>query len=159
MRFARSTKEAFPNERFYAVECFTPRRSSFLSVKVIALALIGLVLLISTQLAKASDSWSAGQQVLAAGAIALHLADWSQTRAISSTPGYEEKAPITKAVIGSHPDEGKVDAYMVVTGLLILGAAHLLPEYRTAILATWAATRLAVVVHNNSIGLRIGGSF
>lgn len=111
-------------------------------------------------------AWETHQIALGVLAAGLHIADWGQTRHIarSNEPGYMgeryiEVAPITREAIGEVPTKQKVDAYMLATGALFLGAAHLLPEYRTAILAIWAATRLQVVVNNYEIGLRVGGSF
>jgi hypothetical protein len=170
MNYARmnsSTKQAFANERYYAVECHTPRRNLTPRILFLAFAaLVGLFLAQAVSAQERDDSWQTHQYAIAASAIVLHAVDWRQTRhiATSNEPGYNgpryvEKAALTKRVIGETPSHGGVDAYMLATGVLFLGAAHLLPEYRTAILATWAATRLAVVVNNHSVGLRIGGSF
>lgn len=110
--------------------------------------------------AQSSSEWQAHQLALAAAAVALHGADWAQTRRIHESDGrFREAAPITKAVIGESPDAARVDAFMLVTGAAVFAVAHFMPEYRTAILTAWAASRLVVVVNNHSIGLRIGGSF
>ena len=107
-----------------------------------------------------AQEWTGAQLALAAAGTALHIVDWGQTRHIAVSQGaYSERAPVTRMVVGEHPSTGRVDAYMLGTGALFLLAAHLLPESRTAILATWAATRLAVVINNDRIGLSFHGSF
>lgn len=129
-----------------------------------------IVAILATCLAKPAFAqgreWSAFQMTLGAAAVSAHLADWGQTRHIarSNEPDYLgaryiEIAPITRDVIGARPKMESVDAYMAVTGLAFIAAAHFLPEYRTAILTVWAVSRIAVVVNNNQIGLSIGGSF
>ena len=108
----------------------------------------------------AAEAWEPHQLALGAAAVGLHLADWGQTRHIAASNGrWVESMPITRDVIGENPTTARVDLYMLGTGALFLGAAHLMPDYRTAILAFWVVSRLSVVVSNHAIGLRIGGSF
>lgn len=115
-----------------------------------------LFLVANAAYAQNDREWSTLQIGLATAATAFHIADWGQTRAISESNGrYYESAPITKKIIGTQPSRGDVDAFMVGTYFLFLGAAHFLPEYRTSILGLWAATRLVVIIHNDRIGLHI----
>jgi len=120
----------------------------------------------ATSACAADAEWAPHQIALGGVAVGLHLSDWGQTRHIarSNEAGYVgqryvERVPLTRSVIGEIPTTRRVDTYMLGTGLLFLAAAHLLPEYRTAILATWAASLVVVVVENHAIGLRVGGSF
>lgn len=139
--------------------------------------IIAAVLLSTGVAAYAGDSttdrsWTTGQKALAGVALAAHVMDWNQTRMISrnlctvcdrSSPyasgGYYEKAPITRHIIGTHPSIGEVNTYMLGTAVLFMAMAHYLPEYRYAILGTWAVTRLAVVYQNKQIGLSVGFDF
>lgn len=111
--------------------------------------------------AHASDrDWKPHQLAMGAAAVAMHLADWGQTRHIAVSNGrFHEDAPVTQAVIGRQPGTGEVDLYMAATGALFLAAAHFLPDYRTAILAGFTVSKIGLVVNNHTIGLRIGGSF
>lgn len=43
-RMYSSTKQAFPNERFYAIECYTPRRRP--PRWLITLACVGLIVMV-----------------------------------------------------------------------------------------------------------------
>lgn len=133
-------------------------------------AAIALALALLAGTAHASESvdssWQPHQIALGAAALALHVIDWGQTRQVarSHEPGYTgptyiERGPVASSVIGSTPSRGQVDAYMVVTGLVMGAAAHFLPEYRTALLAGFGAGKLAVVIHNRAIGVQFGGAF
>lgn len=113
-----------------------------------------------------AEEWKPHQVALGAIAMTMHMIDWGQTRHIAATndPDYRgyryvEKGPIARHVIGEIPSRSRVDAYFLLTGALLFGAAHFLPEYRTAILSAWAAERFMVVLSNHEIGLRVGGSF
>jgi hypothetical protein len=135
-------------------------------MKHVALSAVLVVATLATPARATDRDWSTQQLVLGGVAVGLHLADWGQTRHIarSNEPGYTgqryvEAMPLTRDVIGEVPTTRRVDTYMLGTGLLFIAAAHFLPEYRTAILATWAVSRVFVVVDNHELGLRIGGSF
>jgi hypothetical protein len=131
---------------------------------IVALALA----LLSAQVATAEPSdtaWQPHQIALGAAVAALHVADWAQTRNIarSNEPGYSgpqyiERGPVA-SFIGSTPIRGQVDAYMIACGAFMFGLAHVLPEYRTAILAVFGVAKVAVVIHNKGVGLSIGGAF
>jgi hypothetical protein len=85
--------------------------------------------------------------------MALTVADWGQTRMIARNPQtYRELNPI----LGPHPSQSKVDAYMIgylATQYLIAECA---PEPIKTILLTYVLTVQANAVRNNrSIGLQI----
>jgi len=138
-----------------------------LALRLLATVAAILALAIAPRCSRAADrDWSDGQLVLAGAAIVLHSLDWAQTRHIARTnePGYVgsqfvEKAPGTRAFIGETPSTRGVDTYMLATGAAFLLAANYFPEERNAILGFWAATRLAVVIRNDQLGLRVSKAF
>jgi uncharacterized membrane protein len=101
--------------------------------------------------ARASE-WSAADRALLAGAMALHLADWSQTRTIATDDRWYERNPI----LGRHPTRVQVDAYFAGTALLMLAAAHYLPSWRTELLTGYVVVGFMAVGNNLALGIRVG---
>lgn len=101
-----------------------------------------------------AEDWSDTDRALAVTALALHVADWSQTlRIIRPGSGLHEINPI----LGEHPERGAVNAYFVGTSLLMLALAHAMPEYRRGLLIGYVAVGGATVLRNRLVfGLRVG---
>lgn len=99
-----------------------------------------------------AQGWTVQQQVLAAAAVVVHTVDWGQTRYIAKSDGrfYE-----TNPLLGRYPSTERVDAYFAITGFGLLALAHLLPEYRTAILGVWLGVELAATGNNYRIGIKV----
>jgi hypothetical protein len=100
----------------------------------------------------AADSWSNADVAREAAYLALHVADWKQTRTASEQPErYQEQNPI----LGEYPSIKRVDTYFAVTALLHVGAVHVLPaRWRPAFQYFWIGVEAGVVTKNYKIGLR-----
>jgi hypothetical protein len=103
--------------------------------------------------ARASE-WSDTDRALAVTALALHVADWSQTlRIIEPHNGVREANPI----LGPYPSRGDVNAYFAGTALLMGVLAHALPEHRRGLLLGYVAVGLVTVARNRIVfGVRVG---
>jgi hypothetical protein len=101
----------------------------------------------------APEDWSTSTRALTGLSMALTVADWGQTRMIARNPQtYRELNPI----LGPHPSQSRVDAYMIgylATQYLI---AEYAPEPMKTLLLTYVLVVQAKAVGNNrSIGLQI----
>lgn len=102
--------------------------------------------------ASPASDWTKADTAREATYLALHVADWGQTRDIANNPGYWETNPI----LGEHPSIRRVDTYFVFTGILHVGVAYLLPSrWREAFQLTTTGIEAAFVYSNNSIGLKV----
>lgn len=114
-----------------------------------------IILLLFPITAFSSDAWTTSDSVREATYLALHVADWGQTRYANSDENrhlYEEQNPI----LGKHPSIKRVDTYFAVTALLHVGVAYVLPrKWREAFQYTTIGGEAIVVFRNNSIGVRI----
>ena len=82
---------------------------------------------------------------------ALLFADWKQTRQIARQPDrYYERNPI----LGKHPSVGRVDTYMVASGVLHwIISAKLSPKWREQFQLVSISMQANVVQQNYEIGL------
>lgn len=95
---------------------------------------------------------------------AIHLIDTGQTLHIARAPEcYYENAPLTRAIIGKHPNEAEVAAIMITYSLLHDYISDRLREREN--LAWLRAFQVVTilnsgrnVIHNHQIGLRPFGS-
>ena len=89
-------------------------------------------------------------------AIALHCADWLQTRWISSQ-GALNGIHETNKILGPHPSLRQVDMYFAIAlvGLLIIvmAAYHLEGWIGLVLAALWAGVELYFVVRNRRLGI------
>ncbi len=110
------------------------------------------MLLISTPVG-AFDDWDRTDYALLGTSTALMVVDWRQTHQIAAHPRkFHEINPI----IGRHPSHADVDIYFATSWLVKAGIAHVLPSaYRKAWLGAITGGSLAMVIHNNSIGLGV----
>lgn len=89
--------------------------------------------------------WDWRDTGLLSSAIAGLYADRESTKAALKRPDRQE----TNAVLGTHPNDAKVDNYFGTTGLLTAGGALALPaEYRRPLLGLLSGTELALA-HGN----------
>ena len=80
------------------------------------------------------------------------VADWGQTRSIAYHPEYHENNPI----LGRHPSVSRVDTWFIGALAVSNGIMIALPKkYRPYYAGTVTAVETYLVVHNNSIGLKI----
>jgi hypothetical protein len=114
--------------------------------------LLSICLAMTTLSNSFAGDWSAEEKWMLAGASALHIMDWGQTRYISKNPDrFYELNPL----LPDHPSLGEVNRHFLMTGLLMLSFAHFLPDYRKAILMTYIGIQTVNVTRNYTIGLRV----
>ncbi len=84
---------------------------------------------------------------------AVHLADWGQTLDIARNPdSYYEINPI----VGKHPSVGRVNTYMALSLIVHTGISYLLPsKYRRWWQIGTIGVTTSLVIHNNSVGLKV----
>jgi hypothetical protein len=97
-----------------------------------------------------SEPWTDTQKVLSASYLTAHVIDWGQTRD-SAKNYYGEK----NTILGAHPSVGKVNAYFVLTPILLYYALDAIPEYRTPALVVLTAVEIAVIARNYRIGVKV----
>lgn len=95
--------------------------------------------------------WDNKEVALGVTALALHVIDWKQTQMIVKTPGYYEQ----NLLLGKHPSMSAVNTHFLISGLLVAGLAHFVPEYRKEILSVYVVVQTVNTVRNYSIGLRV----
>jgi hypothetical protein len=116
-------------------------------------ALVALVLALAALHEAAAREWTAEERALGAAALALHLADWSQTLRIGEPDnGVHERNPI----LGPHPLRSEVNVYFAGTTLLMALLAHALPEIRRPLLYGYIAVGAVAVGNNLALGVRVG---
>jgi hypothetical protein len=79
----------------------------------------------------------------------LIMADWAQTRTVASNPNFVEANPL----LGKYPTRNQVDAFFITNLVVInyVGENHI--TNKKLYYGVMSATRLAVVLHNRSIGV------
>lgn len=96
--------------------------------------------------------WTKQEKQWAAAALAVTAVDWAQTRYIAAHPDrFRELNPL----LPDHPTLGQVNRHFVRSILITGLVAHLLPEYRLAILRTTAVLELGVTARNAYIGIGV----
>ncbi len=99
-----------------------------------------------------ADKWTQQDIQLETIIIALQIIDWGQTHSIIDDPEFEEGNPL----LGSNPTSGKVNLFFIATTIIHIGITHILPQkHRKGWQSAFIAVSGAVVLHNNSIGVRI----
>ena len=85
----------------------------------------------------------------------LNIIDWGQTRYIAQHP--ESFHEVESAwMIGKHPDEKRVDIYMVESAVLHFIVAYYLPEsWRTPFQYLTVGGKLNATIGNASIGIKV----
>ena len=80
------------------------------------------------------------------------LVDWGQTRYIASHPReFREANPF----LSNHPRMSEVNRHFVLGSLIMFGAAHYLPQYRSTLLKVWVVIGVGANAHNAAIGVRL----
>lgn len=100
-----------------------------------------------------AGDWTKEDTEWQAAYLALHIADWGQTRDAAAHPGrYVEQNPI----LGEHPARAQIDKYFVATALLHTGIAYVLPpDWRRAWQQITIGFEVGVVARNARIGLQV----
>lgn len=100
-----------------------------------------------------NDKISDASKVLAALFTLAHAADWSQTLHIARNPDkYYEKD--SSRFIGTHPSTGKVNSYMLFSGLTNgLGPFLFSKPYREILQGIALSDKLRVIKQNEGIGI------
>ena len=113
--------------------------------------LLGVALLCFSFQANATDRWTKSDIAREAVYLTLHVVDWGQTRD-SVDKGYIEK----NAILGEYPSKEEVNRYFLITGLLHVAAAHLLPsDWRGRFQYSTIAVQVYCVHNNYNLGLKI----
>jgi len=100
----------------------------------------------------AADSWTDGDTNREYAYLALHTADWLQTRQISKHP---ERWGESNLILGKHPSTRNVDVYFALAGLAHYEVAKLLPtEWRKAFQYLSIGIEAGYVAHNLAFGVR-----
>lgn len=95
--------------------------------------------------AKASD-------YMLIGSLTLHAVDWMQTRQIAKSSRYQED----NILLGHHPDVKAVNAYFILTGVILIQAHYLLPKrLRNTLHIFYMLNQTAFVLSNANIGVKI----
>lgn len=111
-----------------------------------------ILLLLSCPTLYATDKWTKQDIELEAVVIALQIIDWGQTRGIANDPEFEEGNPF----LGSNPTSGEINLFFIATTILHVGITYILPQkYRKGWQSAFIVVSSAVVIRNNSIGVRI----
>ena len=91
---------------------------------------------------KSADRWMLGVYAV------LHLMDYRQTSNIDNEGGRE-----LNPILGSHPTQGDINIYFLLTGLAVVGAACLFDEpYRGWFLSAEIGIKSATVYWNYRMG-------
>jgi len=99
----------------------------------------------------AHDDWTDADTKREAVFIAMDAIDWAQTRNIARN---QNKWREQNDILGSHPRNGKVDAYFATTILAHAAIALVLPtEYRKAFQYITIGVEIGWIQHNYSIGI------
>lgn len=119
--------------------------------KVLFVAMLWSGLVVSTS----TRAWTTEDSMWQLAYIAVHMADWGQTRDIAAQceqGAYFETNPI----IGKCPSSQWVNTYFLTTALLHTGVARNLPQkYRRMFQAGTLGMELGYVTNNAKIGLNI----
>jgi hypothetical protein len=111
-------------------------------------ALLGLLLLFNPN----AEPMSKQDMYLEGAYMALHVADWGQTRDGAIRPEYYEKNPI----MGRNPSINEVDKYMLSTAILHAGITKSLPrKYRDKFQLVTIGVEIGVVKRNASLGVKV----
>lgn len=117
-------------------------------------ALLVIVALLMATPCQAADPWTRGEVAGEVGFLSLLAVDWGQTVRIARSDGlYHEN----NRVIGRHPSERRVHAYMGAVAVLHVAVMHLLPtDYRRVCIAASSMVEVGVVGKNVTLGLGFG---
>jgi len=120
--------------------------------EIIKMIIIIIILFISTP-AIAFDKWDKTDIILLSASTVALAIDWRQTRRIAEQPDrFFEINPI----LGRHPSLSQVDMYFMVSLIVNVGVAHILPsKWRKIFLGAMTMWEVGFVTHNNNIGLGI----
>ncbi len=98
------------------------------------------------------DPWTMADQALYTSALALHCADWLQTRSGVGKYGLTEQ----NLVLGENPDVSEINVYFTSTAVGLSTLAWYAPkDVRKLMLLTWGFVELVAVLHNSSIGVAV----
>lgn len=109
--------------------------------------------LINQKLSDTKPEWSKADKERQALYMAMHLADWAQTKNIARNPEkfYEKVNPI----LGDHPHPDKVDAYFALTGLAQLYLADKLPpKWREFFQEAGIGLEAGMIGNNVKLGIK-----
>ena len=90
-------------------------------------------------------AWTKAEKAVAGFFIAGHLADAYTTERHQDHP---ERFCERNPVLGRHPDDSRIVVYFSLTGLVVLGVAHLYPELRFPLLGVCGTANSWCALHN-----------
>jgi len=99
-----------------------------------------------------AGDWTRADTEYQAVFVAVTAIDWLQSKEIARNPEFSETNPI----LGSNPDQNKVNAYFASCLLAHTAIAYYLPKkYRRVWQCCWIMVEGGYVLHNLSAGVRI----
>ncbi len=98
------------------------------------------------------NPWTVSDHTLYTTALALHGADWMQTKAGIGKYGMSE----SNVILGEEPEQNNIDTYFASTALGISALTWSLSKgWRKTILIGWNIVEFFAVMQNNSLGVKI----
>jgi len=96
--------------------------------------------------------WTDDEIRLGAALAVTRVIDWGQTRYIARHPReFREANPF----LSDNPSMSEVNRHFIIGSLIMFGAAHYLPQYRSTLLKVWVSIGVAANAHNAAIGVRL----
>jgi hypothetical protein len=101
-----------------------------------------------------ADDWTSTDTKLLAGALALQVIDWGQTRDMVRRPQIEDFHE-NNPLLGKNPSIGRVDRYFALRMAGTVGLSYALPQrYRRWFLGGMIVIDSLYIINNHQIGLR-----
>lgn len=98
------------------------------------------------------NSWTKKDTAYQTAFLLIHAVDYLQTKEIARSSHYHER----NIILGSHPEQNKIDIYFLSTAVLHTGIAYFLPaKYRRWWQSAFIGLQAGVVGHNINAGVSI----
>jgi hypothetical protein len=118
-----------------------------MDMKYLPIIIIALILSSGCATTKTDRSWSHHDKVLAFACCTATAADAFTTMRALDVPGNYETNPI----LGEHPEDTEVVAYMAASQLIILAIAHAFPQLRRYLLGSVTTMNGVCAVRNSKL--------
>lgn len=116
-------------------------------MKSLPIIIIALILSSGCATTKTDRSWSRHDKVLAVACCTATAADAYTTMRAMGIPGNYENNPI----LGDHPNDTEVIAYMAASQLVVLAIAHVFPQLRRYLLTSVTTMGGVCAVRNSKL--------
>lgn len=118
-----------------------------LDMKYLPIIILALILSSGCATTKTDRSWSNHDKALAVACCTATVADAYTTMRALDVPGNYENNPI----LGGHPSDTEVVAYMAASQLVILAIAHAFPQLRKYLLGGVTTMNSVCAVRNSKL--------